>query len=69
MAFLFKAFSGSERLKEKQKSADIVNQTFQAELVRLGTCSNPFSTESLFVFSLDSSLAMPEFRFSFVQKV
>jgi hypothetical protein len=34
MAFLLKVFSGSERLKEKQKSADTVNETFQAELVR-----------------------------------
>lgn len=32
MAFLLKVFSGSERLKEKQKSADTVNETFQAEL-------------------------------------
>lgn len=34
MAFLFKVFSGSERLREKQKSAVVVNETFKAELVR-----------------------------------
>lgn len=37
MAFLFKIFSGSEKLKEKQKSAAAVNETFRAELVRC-TC-------------------------------
>lgn len=34
MAFLLKVFSGSDRLKEKQKSADVVSETFRAELVR-----------------------------------
>lgn len=32
MAFLFKVFSWSERLKDTQKSAEIVNKTFQQEL-------------------------------------
>ncbi|KAG0631368.1 hypothetical protein M758_1G247900 [Ceratodon purpureus] len=32
MAFLLKVFSGSERLREKHKSAALVNETFEAEL-------------------------------------
>lgn len=53
MAFLFKVFSWSERLKDTQKSAEIVNKTFQQELVRR---SFPFVALNIYFWRLGHPL-------------